>query len=194
MGRSGRGVQTTLVLHPPPSRPDPPTVVDSLRPSVRNPVDQFVLSRLEHMPLRPKAEAKKETLIRRLSFDLTGLPPTVEEVDRFLSDTTPGAYERLVDTLLASDAYGEHMAAKWLDVSRYADSHGYQDDGLRNMWPWRDWVIDAYNRNMPYDEFVTVQLAGDLLPNRTREQLLATGFNRNHLQSQEGELYRKNTG
>ncbi len=171
-----------------PTQPDPPIVADSLRALVRNPIDRFVLQRLQRELLSPKPRAPRETLIRRLSFDLTGLPPTPDEVDAFVRDERPDAYERLVDRLLASPAYGENMAAEWLDVARYADSHGYQDDGLRNMWPWRDWVIGAFNDNMRYDEFVKAQLAGDLLPNRTRDQLLATGFNRNHLQSQEGGI------
>jgi hypothetical protein len=154
----------------------------------KNDLDRFVLATLESRRLRPSPEAPRETLIRRASFDLTGLPPTIEEIDSFLADTSPNAYERLVDRLLASPRYGEHMAAGWLDVARYADSHGYQDDGMRAMWPWRDWVISAFNRNLPFDQFITWQLAGDLLPNPTDEQLLATGFNRNHMQSQEGGI------
>ncbi len=127
-------------------------------------IDRFVLAALERRGWRPAAEAEKETLIRRATFDLTGLPPTLAEIDAFLSDTSPQAYERVVDRLLASPAYGERMAADWLDVARYADSHGYQDDGMREMWPWRDWVISAFNRNLPFDTFITWQLAGDLLP------------------------------
>ena len=153
-----------------------------------NGIDSFVLDRLAHEGLVPSPEADRERLLRRVTFNLTGLPPTIEELDNFLADDSPDAYERAVDRLLASPAYGEHMAAEWLDIARYADSHGYQDDGLRNMWPWRDWVISAFNRNLPYDEFITVQLAGDLLPDHTRDQVLATGFNRNHLQSQEGGI------
>src|SRR5690606_20282094 len=118
----------------------------------------------------------------------TGLPPTVAEVDAFVRDTSADAYERVVDRLLASPAYGERMAVDWLDIARYADSHGYQDDVQRDMSPWRDWVIAAFNRNMPVDEFITWQLAGDLLPNATREQRLATAFNRHHMQSQEGGI------
>ena len=151
-------------------------------------LDVFVLTRMNQNGVKPLQESSREDLIRRVTFDLTGLPPTVEEIDAFLADTTTEAYAKVVDRLIASPAYGERMAIEWLDVARYADSHGYQDDGLRNMWPWRDWVIEAFNRNMPYDEFVTWQLAGDLLPNPTREQILATGFNRNHLQSQEGGI------
>ncbi|MFK7844149.1 MAG: DUF1553 domain-containing protein [Rhodothermales bacterium] len=151
-----------------------------------NEVDHFILARLKQEGLMPAKEASKETLIRRLALDLTGLPPTLEEIDAFLADDSPDAYQRVVDQLLASDAYGERMAAEWMDLSRYADSHGYQDDGMRNMWPWRDWVIKSFNANQPFDDFLTWQLAGDLLPNPTTEQILATGFNRNHMQSQEG--------
>ena len=151
-----------------------------------NEIDRFVLAALESRGMAPSPEADRATLIRRVSFDLTGLPPTIAEVDAFLADRSPGAYERVVDRLLASPAYGERMAVEWLDLARYADSHGYQDDGMRDMWPWRDWVIDAFNRNMPFDQFVTWQLAGDLLPGATDDQRLATGFNRHHMQSQEG--------
>ena len=149
-------------------------------------IDRFVLATLESKGLAPSPEADRETLIRRVSFDLTGLPPTIAEVDAFVADRAPGAYERVVDRLLASSAYGEHMAVEWLDLARYADSHGYQDDGMRDMWAWRDWVISAFNRNLPFDQFVTWQLAGDMLPDATDEQRLATGFNRHHMQSQEG--------
>jgi hypothetical protein len=169
-----------------PERPDVPDVGD--HDWARGPIDRFILARLEREHLVPSAEARRERLLRRVTFDLTGLPPTIEEIDAFLSDDSENAYERVVDRLLASPTYGERMAADWLDLARYADSHGYQDDGMRNMWPWRDWVIEAFNRNMPYDEFVTLQLAGDLLPEPTMEQRLATGFNRNHLQSQEGGI------
>lgn len=151
-----------------------------------NEVDQFILARLEQEAIAPAPVASKETLIRRLSLDLIGLPPTLDEIDAFLANDDADAYERVVDRLLASESYGERMAAEWMDVSRYADSHGYQDDGMRNMWPWRDWVIKSFNNNQPFDDFLTWQLAGDLLPNPTKEQMLATGFNRNHMQSQEG--------
>ena len=124
-------------------------------------------------------------MIRRVSFDITGLPPTLEEIDNFLADTNENAYESVVDRLLGSMAYAERMAAKWLDISRYADSHGYQDDFYRSMWPWREWVIKSYNQNKPFDEFLTWQIAGDLLPNASYEQKLATGFNRNHSYNQE---------
>jgi hypothetical protein len=154
----------------------------------RNELDRFVLATLEQRGLNPSAEADRETLLRRVTLDLTGLPPSLPEIDAFLADTRPDAYERVVDRLLASSAYGERMAVEWLDVARYADSHGYQDDGMRPMWPWRDWVISAFNRNLRFDDFITWQLAGDLLPDATREQRLATGFNRNHMQSQEGGI------
>ena len=170
----------------PPAEQDLPEVEQEGWP--RRPLDRFVLAQLEAKGWQPAPEASKETLIRRVSFDLTGLPPTLDEIDAFLADSSAGAYERVVDRLLASPHYGERMAATWLDLARYADSHGYQDDGMRTMWPWREWVIDAFNENMPYDQFITWQLAGDLLPQPTREQRLATGFNRNHMQSQEGGI------
>jgi hypothetical protein len=151
-----------------------------------NEIDHFISAKLREIDLEPSPEADKERLIRRVSFDLTGLPPTLEQVDAFLTDNSKEAYEKLVDELLASTAYGERWANYWLDVSRYGDSHGYQDDLPRVMWPWRDWVIHAFNKNLPYDQFVTWQLAGDLLPNATLEQILATGFNRNHKITQEG--------
>lgn len=153
---------------------------------VHNPVDNFVLKKLETHGLQSLGQAKKENLIRRVSFDLTGLPPTLQEIDDFLNDNSPNAFEKVVDRLLKSDAYAEAMTTQWLDLARYADSHGYQDDLERIMFPWRDWVIHAFKKNMPYDEFVTWQLAGDLLPNPTREQIIATAFNRNHKITQEG--------
>lgn len=162
----------------PPTPPELPPV--NQEAWVHNPIDQFVLARLEKEGLSPAEPADKTTLIRRLTFDLTGLPPSLEEIDAFLADDSETAYEKLVDRLLASPHYGERMAMEWLDVARYADSHGFHADGYRRMWPWRDWVIDAFNQNLPYDEFVTWQLAGDLLPDATREQVLATGFNRNN--------------
>lgn len=151
-----------------------------------NEIDHFIAASLKRHNLTPNPAADKETLIRRVTFDLTGLPPTIEDVDAFLADATPGAYEKVVDRLLASEAYGERMASEWLDVARYADTGGYQSDRLRRMWPWRDWVIDAFNDNLPYDDFVTWQLAGDLLPGATREQHMATAFNRHHRQTEEG--------
>ena len=170
----------------PPEMPERPHVGMPEWPE--NGIDYFVLRRLEQAGVGPQPMADRETLIRRVTFDLTGLPPTIEEIDAFLADEGKDAYEDVVDRLLASPAYGERMATEWLDVARYADSHGYQDDGLRNMWPWRDWVIESFNENQSFDEFVTWQLAGDLLPNPTIKQRLATGFNRNHLQSQEGGI------
>ena len=151
-----------------------------------NAIDQFVLAKLEEQNLKPSAQASKSALLRRLSFDLTGLPPTLEELDAFEKDNASDAYEKVVDRLLNSDAYAEKMTNHWLDLARYADTHGYQDDLERVMWPWRDWVIHAYQQNMPYNQFVTWQLAGDLIPNATKEQLIATAFNRNHKITQEG--------
>jgi hypothetical protein len=158
-----------------PQRPSVPEIA-----SGRTEIDRFIRSRLNQEKLAPAPEADRRTLIRRLSFDLTGLPPTPEEVRAFLNDGSPDAYEKLVDRLLASPRYGEHMAAWWLDLARYADTSGFQGDPFRSMWRWRDWVIDAFNKNMPFDQFTIEQLAGDLLPNATMEQRLATGFNRNH--------------
>ncbi len=150
------------------------------------PIDRFVLARLEREGMAPSPLEGRERLLRRLTFDLTGIPPTIAEIDAFLADTDADAYERVVDRLLASTAFGERMAAEWMDAARYADSHGYHSDGVRFMWPWRDWVIDAFNRNMPYDEFVTWQMAGDLLPEPSAEQRLATAFHRNHPMTAEG--------
>jgi hypothetical protein len=167
-----------------PQRPVLPAVRDGNW--ARNAIDVFILARLETEGLRPSPEAPKETLIRRLTLDLTGLPPTPEEVDAFLADTAPKAYERLVDRLLSSPHYGERMVWDWLEAARYADSNGYQGDGERTMWPWRDWAVEALNRNMPFDQFTLWQLAGDLLPNATQEQKLATAFCRNHMINGEG--------
>ena len=136
----------------------------------RNPIDSFVLARLDAVGLSPAGEASKERLIRRLTFDLTGLPPTLAEIDEYLADPSPDAYSRLVDRLLDSPRFGERMAVDWLDLARYADTYGYQADVYRAMWPWRDWVIQALNANLPYDRFVTWQLAGDLLPQPTRRR------------------------
>jgi len=168
----------------PPKLSPPPQVNEKEWPV--NEIDNFILARMEANGLKPNEPATKERILKRLSFDLTGLPPSVETQERFLNDDTADAYERMADELLAQPAYGEKMAVYWMDVARYADSHGYQDDGLRTMWPWRDWVIHAFNENYPYDRFITWQLAGDLLPNATKEQRLATGFNRNHKITQEG--------
>jgi hypothetical protein len=167
-----------------------PTVpkVQSSKFKVQSPIDAFIAAQLEKERLRFMPEADRERLIRGVTFDLTGLPPTPAEVDAFLRDTSPQAYEKLVDRLLDSPRYGERMATDWLDLARYSDTHGYQADRYRPMWPWRDWVISAFNRNLPFDQFVTWQLAGDLLPNATKEQRLATAFNRHHLQNEEGGI------
>ncbi len=162
----------------PPRKVKRPDVADGAW--TRNAIDEFVFARLERANQKPAPEATRQTLIRRVAFDLTGLPPTLGEIDAFLSDASPKAYERMVDRYLKSPAYGEHMARHWLDLARYADTNGYQYDTERQQWVWRDWVIDAYNRNKPFDEFTIEQLAGDLLPNPTPRQRLATGFNRNH--------------
>ena len=149
-------------------------------------IDRFVAHQMDKKGLKPAPKAPKEMLLRRLYFDLTGLPPSISEIDAFLKDDSENAYEKIVDRLLQSSAYGERMASIWMDIARYADTNGYQDDTQRFMWPWRDWVIHAYNKNLPYDEFVTWQLAGDLIPDASKEQILATGFNRNHMITQEG--------
>lgn len=149
-------------------------------------IDSVVAAGLAKRQLAMQPQADRATLVRRLSFDLTGLPPTAAEVEAFLADDSPGAYEKLVDRLLASKHYGERMTVDWLDVARYADSYGFQVDRERDVWPWRDWVIDAFNRNLPFDQFITWQLAGDLLPGATDEQILATAFNRLHQQECEG--------
>lgn len=162
----------------PPQRPEPPRVEDSGWPS--NPIDQFVLARIEAAGLKPSPLAIREKLIRRVAFDLTGLPPTPQELQDFLGDESPQAVSRMIDHYLGSSAYGEHLARTWLDLARYADSNGYQYDTERQQWVWRDWVIAAYNQNMPFDQFTIEQLAGDLLPEATPQQRLATGFNRNH--------------
>jgi hypothetical protein len=153
-----------------------------------HPVDAFIRARLRKEGLTHSPEASRETLIRRVTLDLTGLPPTPKEVAAFLGDSRPGAYERVVDRLLAAPAYGEHMAQQWLDFARYADSNGFQADYSRQQWPWRDWVIDSFNRNQPFDEFTVEQMAGDLLPDPTRSQVVATGFHRNHRLNGEGGL------
>jgi len=168
----------------PPKRPDLPAVHNTAWP--RNPIDNFILARLEREGLHPSPEADRATLLRRVTLDLTGLPPTPAELDAFLADHSTDAYEKVVDRLLHSPHYGERMAMQWLDLARYADTHGYHIDSHREMWHWRDWVINAFNRNMPFDEFTIEQLAGDLLPNATLEQKIATGFNRNHMINFEG--------
>lgn len=170
----------------PPIKPPVPVVKTS--GWVRNPIDAFVLARLEAEGIQPEPEANRGRLLRRLSLDLTGLPPTPAEVANFLTDTKPDAYERAVDRLLASPRYGERMALEWLDMARFADSNGFQIDSSRSMWPWRDWVINAFNRNLPFDQFTIEQIAGDMLPTPTQEQLVATGFQRNHRLNGEGGL------
>lgn len=167
-----------------PKKAELPKISDKKWP--QNEIDYFVLARLQKEGLSPEKEETKEKWLRRVSFDLTGLPPSLEELDAFLADESDNAYEKVVDKLLASDAYGERMASPWLDAARYADSHGYQDDRPRTIWPWRDWVIEAFNQNMPYDSFLIQQIAGDLLPNTTYKTKLATAFNRNHGITQEG--------
>ncbi|TDI65876.1 MAG: DUF1553 domain-containing protein [Bacteroidetes bacterium] len=167
----------------PPKKAELPKVSNPDWP--HNPIDLFIQGRLKREGLGPSPEATNEKLIRRLSFDIRGIPPSLEEIDIFLADTSPGAYEKVVDGLLSSQSYGERMTLEWLDLARYADSHGYQDDLERSQWPWRDWVIRAFNQNMPYDQFVTWQLAGDLFPEASYEQKLATAFNRNHKITQE---------
>jgi hypothetical protein len=178
----------------PPTKKEVPTL--EVLDGVQNEIDGFIFKKLEEHNVLPSERASLETLIRRVSLDLTGLPPQREQVQKLLADTSEASMAKIIDKFLASPAYGERMTQSWLDLARYADSHGYQDDSYRTMWPWRDWVIHSFNENMPYDDFLTLQLAGDLLPNATKEQILATGFNRNHPITQEGgviqEEYRTN--
>jgi hypothetical protein len=167
-------------------RPAVPAVADTAWPLT--PIDRFILTRLEQEGLHPNGEADRTTLARRLALDLTGLPPEPTAVAAFLADDLSEAYSRYVDQLLASPHYGERMAIEWLDAARYADSHGYQTDSSRSNWPWRNWVIEAFNRNLPFDQFTVEQLAGDMLPESTRDQIVATGFNRNHRINGEGGI------
>ena len=167
-----------------PTRIDPPEVENDEWP--RDEIDHYTLARMEAAGFRPSPESTKPKWLRRVTFDITGLPPTTAELDAFLADDAEDAYERVVDTLLSKPEFGERMTSEWLDAARYADTHGYQDDRPRTMWPWRDWVVNAFNDGMPYDSFLTWQLAGDLLPNAGYQQKLATGFNRNHAITQEG--------
>ncbi|HXA48796.1 MAG TPA: DUF1549 domain-containing protein, partial [Candidatus Acidoferrum sp.] len=164
--------------------------VAPMRPAVPkaapNPIDAFILKRLEREGLKPSPEAEPATLLRRLSLDLTGLPPTPADLDAFLADHSPNAYEKQVERLLASPHYGERWARMWLDAARYADSNGYEKDTPRFVWFYRDWVINAFNRDLPYDRFVIEQIAGDLLPNATQDQRVATGFLRNSMLNEEG--------
>lgn len=168
----------------PPQRPPLPKVSNENWP--KNDIDRFVLNRLDAEGLKPAPEAEKTRLIRRAALALNGLPPTIAEVDAFLANGSADAYEKVVDRLLASPRYGLHMALAWLDAARYSDSSGYQADWERYQWPWRDWVVDAYNANMPFDQFTVEQLAGDMLPEATAPQKIATGFNRNHRINDEG--------
>lgn len=167
-----------------PERPPVPEVSDTAWP--KNEIDRFILARLDGEGLKPSPEADKITLIRRLTFDLTGLPPTLEEVDAFLADDSPEAYEKVVDRLLKSPHYGEHMGRYWLDAARYGDTHGLHLDNVRQIWPYREWVIKAFNANMPFDQFTVEQLSGDLLPDATVDQKIATGFNRCNVTTSEG--------
>lgn len=168
----------------PPSRPALPKVKNA--DWTKNPIDAFILEKLEAHKLLPSPEVSKETLIRRVTLDVTGLPPSLAEREAFLADKSPKAYAKVVDRLLSSPRFGERMAWEWLDAARYADTNGYQEDRYRPMYPWRDWVVEAFNKNLPFDQFTVEQLAGDLLPNATFTQKLATGFNRNHMLNGEG--------
>ncbi len=170
----------------PPKRPPLPEVQEKNWP--RNAIDSFVLARLERDGLQHSPEADRRTLIRRVTLDLTGLPPSPVDVQAFLNDASPNAYEKVVDRLLASPSYAERMAFRWMEAARYGDTNGYQTDGVREMWRWRDWVIDAFNRNMPFDQFTVKQLAGDLLPNPTLDDRIATAFHRNHRTTAEGGI------
>ncbi len=170
----------------PPKKAPLPRV--SSKATINNPIDNFILSKLDDKGLEPNAEADKEDLLKRISFDLTGLPPSEKMMDQFMADNSPKAYENMVDALINSPQYGEKMAVQWLDAGRYSDSYGYQDDNVRTQWPWRNWVINAFNRNLPYNDFITWQIAGDMLPDATKDQILATGFLRNHKYTEEGGI------
>ncbi|RYD84681.1 MAG: DUF1549 domain-containing protein, partial [Verrucomicrobiaceae bacterium] len=170
----------------PVAEPALPTVRDRSWPCM--PIDHFILARLEREGLKPAAEEERARLLRRLSLDLTGLPPSIEEVDSFLSDTTPEAYEKVVERLLSSPHFGERLATPWLDLARFADTAGYHNDSLRDMWIWREWVINAFNANKPFDQFTVEQLAGDLIPDATLDQKIASGFHRNVMTSDEGGI------
>ena len=167
-----------------PAKPAVPNV--KAKAWIRNSIDAFILQRLESEGLAPTSEADKERLLRRVYLDLTGLPPNLKQIDAFLNDKRENAYEKVVDELLASKAFGERMALMWMDAARYGDSSVFHADGPRDMWPWRDWVINAYNSNKPFDQFTVEQLAGDLIPNATNAQKIATGFNRNNATTDEG--------
>ena len=167
-----------------PEYPKPPETSHSAW--INNEIDNFISKKFDQKGLTPSEPASKEILLRRVFFDIIGLPPSIEQIDSFLEDNSEDSYEKVVDRLLTSESYGERMASIWMDLSRYGDSHGYQDDTERVMWPWRDWVIHAYNKNLSYDKFMKWQIAGDMIPNATKEQILASGFNRNHKITQEG--------
>ncbi|MFL5809158.1 MAG: PSD1 and planctomycete cytochrome C domain-containing protein [Flavisolibacter sp.] len=181
--KQGAHYETHWAFTPPHKTPLPKVSDEAW---VKNEIDHFILAKLDEKNLQPNEEADKERLLKRVSLDLTGLPPSLEMMDRFLNDKSPNAYEKMVDELISTPQYGEKMAVHWLDVARYSDSYGYQDDNIRTQWPWRDWVIHAFNKNIPYDQFITWQIAGDMLPNATKEQILATGFFRNHKYTEEG--------
>ena len=170
----------------PPGNLPPGNLTPGNGPDIESAIDAFVVDRLEREGLKSSPQADRRTLIRRLTLDLTGLPPTLAEVNAFLADNRPDSYDRLVDDLLTRPQYGERMALRWLDLARYADTNGYSIDGGRHMWAWRDWVINAYNSNMPFDQFTIEQIAGDLLPDPSPSQLIASGFNRNHMNTHEG--------
>ncbi len=167
-----------------PTRP----AVPKLKAQPANPIDAFILARLQKEGLKPSPEADRYALVRRLYLDLIGVPPTPEEVDAFVNDKAANAYEKLVDQLLASPLYGERWARKWLDLARYADTNGYEKDRRRSIWPYRDWVINALNADMPFDQFTVEQLAGDMLPDATTAQKVATGFHRNTMLNEEGGI------
>jgi hypothetical protein len=181
--QQGAKYETHWAFTPPQKQPLP--AVDN-KDRVKNEIDYFIISKLDEKGLTPNEEADKERLLKRVSLDITGLPPSLTMMDKFSTDQSANTYERIVDELLATPQYGEKMAVHWLDVARYADSYGYQDDNIRTQWPWRDWVIHAFNKNIPYDQFITWQIAGDMLPGASKEQILATGFFRNHKYTEEG--------
>ncbi len=168
----------------PPKRPQAPAVKDTAW--TKNEVDRFILARLETAGLKPSQEADHYKLIRRVSLDLRGLPPSLKEVDQYINDEKPGAYQRMVDRMMSSPHFGEKMALLWMDLGRYGDTNGYHYDSTRQVWLWREWVINAYNNNMPYDRFTREQLAGDLLPDASVQNKIASGFNRNTRYNEEG--------
>src|SRR6266481_255140 len=180
----GAQYQPHWAFIPPPDSVPVPSVKKKTWP--RGDLDRFILARLEKEGLKPSPEAGKGRWLRRVTYDLTGLPPTPQEVDAFAADKSSSAYETVVDRLLASEHFGERMAVPWLDTARYADSYGYQSDLLCPTWPYRDWVIQAFNDNLPYDRFLVEQLAGDLIPNHTEAQVIASGFQRNNMVTHEG--------